>query len=83
MIAQIFTGILFILFTGLWVHAARKENGEFNKKETVQLLLGGAFCLILFQEVSGLPVDWAKWTIVLGSLITSVGIKAFETMKGK
>ena len=83
MIAQIFIGLIFILFSVLWIYAARKENGSFDKKEVVQLLLGGAFCLILFQEVTEAPVDWAKWTLVLGSLITSVGIKAFEALKNK
>ena len=83
MIEQIFTGILFVLFSFLWIRAASKENGEFSKKETVQLLLGGAFCLILYSEVTGNPIDWAKWLITLGSLIVSVAIKALETIKQK
>ena len=71
---KIFLGFVALLYNVVWIRVAKKQNGKFDKKEAVQLLLGNLTVAIVYAEFTTNPIDWLKWLIVLGSLLFSVGL---------
>jgi len=71
---KIYLGFVALLYNIIWIVVAKKHNGNFDKKETVQLLLGNLTVVIVYAEFTEHAIDWLKWLIVLGSLLFSVGL---------
>ena len=73
--SEIFLTLTAVLFGALFIRASMKENGEFDKRETVQLLLGLLSIYVAYNfEKFGL----GGLALVLGSLLLSVKIEVFK-----
>ena len=77
-ILQIFCGWMLAGFNISWFREAHRDNGNFDKKEIVQWLLGNmAIGLFYNRFVLSVIIDQWIWAIILGSLIGSVGIQLY------
>ena len=75
---KIFIGILFLAFNIFWIKVSKRQNGDFDKKEIVQWLLGNLTIGLFYAYLIGtIFTEWI-WGIILGSLILSVGIPLFS-----
>ena len=73
--SEIYLILTAVLFGGLWILASSKENGGFDKREGVQLLLGLLSIYVCYEfEKFGI----AGLALVLGSLLISVKIDVFK-----
>ena len=73
--SEIFLTLTAVLFGGLWIKASMKENGGFDKKESVQLLLG---LLSVYGVYNFEKFGLGGLALVLGSLLLSVKIDVFK-----
>jgi len=79
---KIFLLFLLVGFNVSWYREARRDNGNFDKKEIVQWMLGNLFLGLFYcHTISIVFTEW-HWGIIAGSLILSVGIQLYtETLK--
>ena len=84
-ILKVFLLLICIGFNLSWYKESKKDNGNFDKKEIVQWMLGN-LSLCLFWVRFGMLIEFSDWTwgIILGSLVGSVGIQFYtDTLKNE
>ena len=77
-ILQVFIGLLTAGWNIGWIRTAKKDNGDFDKKEIVQWLLGNLFIGLFYcHSVLNIVFSEWHWGIIAVSLIGSVGIQLY------
>ena len=78
-VGYVFLAFIVAGFNFFWIRAALTDNSKFDKKETVQWLLGNIVLFFAYKEAE--TVESAKWFFILGALLLSVGMKIYEGLK--